>query len=130
MRPVAETAATERLEDRRAFLNIVKGGSEDRRMNSLRERCNWGEETGEERGLWTGELCRRGEDSQDFALSPFGHWVLRGGPSLRPHFFSLFTVTTLLFFFSFFLNKTTINLINSIEIIWQVTLVNGAQFCP
>jgi hypothetical protein len=26
MRPVAETAATERLDDRRAFLNIVKGG--------------------------------------------------------------------------------------------------------
>ena len=49
MRPVAETAATERLDDRRAFLNIVKGGSEDGRMNSLRERCNWGERTGEER---------------------------------------------------------------------------------
>lgn len=121
-------AATERLEDRRAFLNIVKGGSEDRRMNSLRERCNWGEETGEERGLWTGELCRRGEDSQDFALSPFGHWVLRGGPSLRPHLFSVFTVIT--FFFHFLYIEPTINLTRSIRILLQVTLLNGAQFCP
>ena len=29
-------------------------GSEDGRMNSLREGCNWGEEFGEERRLWTG----------------------------------------------------------------------------
>lgn len=68
MRPVAETAATERLDDRRAFLNIVKGGSEDVRMNSLRERCNWGERTGEERGLWTGGRALSsggGLDSQD-----------------------------------------------------------------
>ena len=49
-RPVAETAATERLDCRRAFLNIVRGGVQ--RMggwNSLKERCNWGEEFGEER---------------------------------------------------------------------------------
>ena len=49
-RPVAETAATERLDCRRAFLNIVKGRVQ--RMggwNSLKERCNWGEEFGEER---------------------------------------------------------------------------------
>lgn len=62
-RPVAETAATERLDCRRAFLNIMEGGSEDGRMNSLKERCNWGEES-ERRGegwVWEGELCRRGE---------------------------------------------------------------------
>lgn len=59
-RPVA---TTERLDCRRAFLNIMKGGSEDGRMNSLKERCNWGEES-ERRGegwVWEGELCRRGE---------------------------------------------------------------------
>lgn len=67
MRPVAWTAATERLDCRRAFLNIMKGGSEDGGMNSLKERCNWGEEIGEERRLWTGgkESFVGGLDSQD-----------------------------------------------------------------
>lgn len=69
-RPVAETAATERLDCRRAFLNIVKGGgSEDGRMNSLKERCNWGEEIGERREKVVDgkELSSGGggQDSQD-----------------------------------------------------------------
>lgn len=45
----------------------MKGGSENGRMNSLKERCNWGEEIGEERRLWTGgkESFVGGLDSQD-----------------------------------------------------------------
>jgi hypothetical protein len=41
--PVAETAATERLDCRRAFLNIViYGVQRELRLVSLKERCNWG----------------------------------------------------------------------------------------
>ena len=40
--PVAETAATERLDCRRAFLNIViYGVQRELRLVSLKERCNW-----------------------------------------------------------------------------------------
>ena len=43
MRPVAEAAATARPDCRRAFLNMVMGGSEGGRVVSLKERCNWEE---------------------------------------------------------------------------------------
>jgi hypothetical protein len=40
--PVAETAATERLDCRKAFLNIVYEVQREVRLFSLKERCNWG----------------------------------------------------------------------------------------
>jgi hypothetical protein len=40
--PVAETAATERLDCRKAFLNIVYEVQRELRLFSLKERCNWG----------------------------------------------------------------------------------------
>lgn len=41
--PVAEAAATVRLDCRKAFLNIVMGVQRSGRVVSLKERCNWGE---------------------------------------------------------------------------------------
>lgn len=52
IRPVAEAAATVRLDCRKAFLNIVMGVQRSGRVVSLKERCNWGEERRGERGLW------------------------------------------------------------------------------
>lgn len=55
-------------------------------MNSLKERCNWGEEIGK------GGEGVSGKESfvvggrpgfSGLALSPFGHWLLRCGPSPR-----------------------------------------------
>jgi len=40
--PVAEAAATARLDCRRAFLNIVKRVQRRGRKVSLKKRCNWG----------------------------------------------------------------------------------------
>jgi hypothetical protein len=40
--PLAETAATERLDCRKAFLNIVYEVQREVRLFSLKERCNWG----------------------------------------------------------------------------------------
>jgi hypothetical protein len=57
--PVAETAATERLDCRRAFLNIVKAVQRELRLFSLKERCDWG------RGWLKGEIV----DGRETALS-------------------------------------------------------------
>lgn len=55
-------------------------------MNSLKERCNWGEEIGKRGEGVSGKesfVVGGRPGFSGLALSPFGHWLLRCGPSPR-----------------------------------------------